>query len=206
MAVDKGAFHVQVKEDFDGLNLAQYLARMNDKMHRGALRKMVGRSGTILAAEVRKQIKRRDMPYSRARNAAERKKAKSAGQVPLARSIKNRAWSRPQRGLIGTVVGAEWKVAKHGHLVEFGHRITGRARLKIRTLSWRSLLRGRIRRKTYKIGRRGVSRSGERTIAHGFQQEAMDRTQSTIYREMAKTLSAFMKQQTAKMLRGVPWR
>lgn len=179
-----GEFQYQVTEDFDGLTMQQYLDRMVDKLHRAALRNATKKAGAMLAAEIRRQIKTRDMPYSRARNAQERRKARKGGQVPLARTIQSRAWTVPRRGIIGVVVGPKWPEGAHGHLVEFGHRIAGHA--------WGGGKKGR------RLMHRRISRQGERTIAHGFQAAAADRVQADVGATMAAALRDFVARQERK--------
>ena len=188
-------FGATVREDFGGTSMAAYLARMTDKMQRGAIRSMMTKSGTLLAKEVRNQIKQRDMPYSRGRNAAERRKARKEGTKPLRLTITSRAWSRPAKGLIGRVVGPGYRGGKHGHLVEHGHRITGKARLKFRGLSIRSLRRGKLRGKTTRLGRKRVSGSGTMTHAHHFQEAAENAVESQVLGVQKRALRAFIARQ-----------
>ena len=180
----------------DGIR--QLLSKLNGltpKAQRGALRAMTSKAGVLLSREIRRQIKRRDMPYSRARNPAERRAAKGRGQTPLAYTIKKRAWKKPQKGIIGTVVGPAYPAGAHGHLAEFGHKITGHSRIKFRGVSLKALRRKKWKRKTVRLGRRSVARSGERTIAHGFQQQAMDETSGEIYGAMREGWRRFIAKQ-----------
>ncbi len=149
--------------------LDSYLTELDAKLKRGVMRKMVAAGGSQLAKEIREQIKKRDMPYSRGRNAAERRKARQAGTKPLIRTIAVRRWSKPQKGLLGAVVGPAWPTGAHGHLVERGHRITGH---KV----------GRTQ------GRRRIFGSGNRTRAHLFQAEANARAAGRIYNGMYRAM------------------
>ncbi len=187
------AFSMKMEEDFHGMQMKQYLDSMSDKMQRGAVRSMMSKSGTILSKEIRNQLKRLDMPYSRARNAAERKKARKTGQKPLVRTIGKRAWSRRSKGLIGTVVGPKYPEGAHGHLVEFGHRITGHRR------SGRlgRLRRGRLARM---FGRRRVRGSGSRTVAHGFQEHAGRVAEREMMIAQKHALAAFIRKQGTRAL------
>ena len=192
-----GILHAEVKEDFGGMTMQQYLHQMVGKMHRQALRTAVRTSGTKLAAEVRRQIKRRDMPYSRARNAAERRKSRAMGQVPLSRTVSARPWTVPMKGIIGIAVGPKWPEGAHGHLVEFGHRIIGHTTSRRKGISLKWLLRGRMRTKTYKTAAK-VARAGERTIAHRFQEEAGERVKGDVSRIMAQAVRDFVARQERK--------
>lgn len=179
-------FDMEVKQTFGGGNvdLLTYLKQFDAKLQRTAIRKMVAAAGTQLAREIRVQIKRRDMPYSRARNAAERRKARERTAKPLLRTIRSRAWSRAAKGLFGAVVGPAYDGGRHGHLVEFGHEIRGHFKRKIRQQSVKQLERGEFQGRLVGKGRRRIARSGTRTIAHGFQQEAMREARSQIYNGM----------------------
>jgi len=188
MVSKHNAFEMKVVQDFHGQDLLQFLEGLDAKLQRGAFRKMVGAAGTQLAKEIRRQIGKRDILYSRGRNPAERRKSRRRGVKPLKRTIKSRAWSRSSRGIIGSVVGPAWPEGAHGHLVERGHRITGHARIKFRGISLRSLRRGKVKRKVVRIGRRRVAKSGDRTIAHRFQEEAMKQVTQAVYEAMATAL------------------
>jgi len=192
-----GELHVEVKEDFDGMTMQQYMYRMTPRMHRTALRYAVKKAGTRLAKEIRSQIKRRDMPYSRARNPEERKKSRQLGLKPLVRTVAARPWTVPMRGIIGIVVGPKWPEGAHGHLVEFGHRIIGHTTSRRRGISWKWLKRGRIRSKIYKSAK-AISRSGERTHAHHFQAEAQERVKSDVSAIMAAAVREFVRRQERK--------
>jgi hypothetical protein len=111
---------VRVKENFDGMNMATYIHRMEDKLHRAAQRKVVGKQATELAKEIRKQIKLRNMPYSRSRTRESRRLARERGQKPLVKTIKTKTWNVRRRGIIGKIVGSEWPAGNHSHLVERG--------------------------------------------------------------------------------------
>lgn len=185
----RGSYEVQFKENFAGTSMAVYLERMSDKMKRGAIRGMMSKSGTVLAREIRAQLKRENMPYSRARNADERRKARKSGSRPLQNTIKTRAWSRPRKGLIGVVVGPSYPAGAHGHLVEFGHKITGRSRVKLK-------LFGKLRR----IGRRRVARHGNMTVAHPFQQRAQVEVRGDLMGVQERALAAFIRKQGTRAL------
>lgn len=180
--------------------LKLYLERLPAKMQRGAIRPMTNKSSTILRKEIVNQIKRRNMPYSRNRNRAERKKARDAGSKPLVRTITKKYWSRPSRGLVGYVVGPAYHGGQHGHLVERGHRITGHARIKFRGLSLKGLRRGKLRRKNVKLGRRGIARSGDMTVAHRFQETAMEAKKQEMFKVHMLELAAFIRKQGTRKI------
>ena len=114
-------FGIQVQHNFGGgLDMLDYLNGLDDSIRRTVVRKMVRAGGTILAKEIRSEIKKRDMPYARGRTAATRKSARQSGQKPLIRTIGQKAWSNPRKGIIGTVVGPQYPAGAHGHLVEKG--------------------------------------------------------------------------------------
>jgi len=173
-----------VQQNFNGKTMAGFIQGLEDRVARQVLRKATSKAGTILAREIRVQIKRRNMPYSRARNAAERRKSRERGDKPLIRTISKRSWSRPAKGLIGCVVGPTWPAGAHGHLVEFGHKITGHAALRVSR-------KKRLRR----IGRFQIKRSGDRTKAHLFQTEAMKNVQRRVYAELEAAMRVFMAKQ-----------
>lgn len=189
----KAKFTISVKEDFDGLSMQRALSRLDDRMKRQALRRIAAKSGSVLAKEIRKQIKQRDMPYSRKVNEVEARKKTGP---PLDKTIKVRQWSKFEKGLVGAVVGPEWKTAKHGHLVEFGHRVQGRFRVKFRAFSLRSLLRGKFKLRNYRLGRRKVQ--GGMTIAHHFQEDAGEAVKHRLFAEQRTALGQWMRKQRAK--------
>ena len=115
------AFDVRVEQRFEGGSMAVALDRLTDRMKRQALRRIMAASGSHLAKEIRSEIKERDMPYSRGRNAQERRKSREKGLKPLVRTIKVKAWARFEKGLVGSIVGPGHPEGGHGHLVERGH-------------------------------------------------------------------------------------
>lgn len=193
-------FELKTIEDFAGQRMQQYLSRMDDKMQRGAVRQMASKAGTILVNAIRAELNRANMPYSRTRNAAERKKARQSGQKPLVRTIGKRAWSRRNRGIIGTVVGPMYPAGAHGHLVERGHKITGRSRVKVDTGKVYRNLGLKRRGKVHRIGRMNVRRSGDMTMAHHFQETATKNAARDVFDEMERTLSAFIRKQGTRAL------
>jgi hypothetical protein len=186
-----GAFQVDLKQDFDGLTMQQWVHRLAPKIQRGVLRVAVQKSGTLLAREIRRQIKRRDMPYSRARNAAERRKSRSMGVKPLVQTIATKVWSVPGKGIIGIAVGPDWNHAKHGHLVEFGHKIVGHRK----SHTSRS---GILRRKRTTTWNSRVSRMGAKTVAHLFQTVAANRSSSDVGTIIAQAMRDFVARQERK--------
>ncbi len=89
------------------------------KMQRRVIRPAVSAQATVLVREIRRRAPSRgrtEQYLSRA--GVERRRG-----IGLKRSIRKRAWSKPERGIIGQVVGAGWPEGAHAHLVEFGHRI-----------------------------------------------------------------------------------
>ena len=88
---------------------ARYFEQLPDRLQRKVLRQGVQAAGTALAREIRRQVKR----------------LVGVKTGNLRRSITSRAWSVPQRGIIGRVVGPAYGKGKgsHGHLIERGHEI-----------------------------------------------------------------------------------
>lgn len=88
---------------------ARYFEQLPDRLQRKVLRQGVQAAGTALAREIRRQVKR----------------LVGVKTGNLRRSITSRAWSVPQRGIIGRVVGPAYGKDKgsHGHLIERGHEI-----------------------------------------------------------------------------------
>ena len=163
---------MQFREDFGGLDMATALSRMTEDMKRRAVRVAVRKAGTVLAKEIRREIKSRDMPYSRMHNAKAKRRSKDRGAVPLALAIRTRYWAKPSRGIIGTVVGAAWDLkAYHSHLVELGHRITGHR------------------------NQPGIRRQGERTVAHHFQRDASEKSKHRIYDEIRSAVASWIRKQ-----------
>lgn len=103
--------------------LDRTLQEMPAKLQRGALRPAVSAGATKLVQATRDEIKATPFEDSRGSTAARRKSAKEAGQLPLVRTIGKRAWSVPEKGIIGQVVGPTRPAGAHGHLVHEGHRI-----------------------------------------------------------------------------------
>lgn len=190
-----GRFSIEVKHNFGrgNLDLLDFLNQLDNKLRNNIIRKMVSAAGQLLVQEVRKQIAIRDMPHSRAKG-KKKKQLKAEGTVPLKYTISKRVWSKPHKGIIGCVVGPTWPKGAHGHLVEFGHKITGHATWKVRAPSIR-FRKGRInvKFKTRKIGRNIVRRGGVRTVAHEFQKEAMVAVDRDIFLTMAGAMSRALK-------------
>ena len=185
MAGIRDSFSLRVKEDFGGVAMRQYMDQLADRMKRGVIRKMVAAAGQTLVKEVRVQLNSRDMPYSRARDVDARRRSRSRGVKPLSLTIKKKAWSKRDKGLIGSVVGPAFPAGAHGHLVEFGHRITGQRKDKS---------------KSFRSDRKTIRRSGDRTVAHKFQTEAAEKSTEKVYREMHVAMKKFIaKQGTAKV-------
>lgn len=195
MAGNTATFELTVKQDFNGRPIQQYLDQLDSSMQQQAIKKMVAEAGKVLAKEIKTQIARRDMPYSRTRNAASRRRARQKGQKPLIRTIAVRPFIKKKRGIVGAIAGPAYPAGAHGHLAEFGHKITGHARIRLTGLSIKALRKSRIKKKVVRIGRRGISRKGETTKAHLFQSEASGRVQGKIYNEFTRTLTAFLKKQ-----------
>lgn len=182
--------------DVKGLQyLKRTLEALPAKAQRGAIRKMTDKGSSVLQKEIKRQIKMRDMPYSRRKNAASRKRTKQRGQKPLLSTIKKKYWAKPARGIVGYVVGATWPAGSHAHLVEWGHRITGHARMKFRGVSLRSLRRKKWRRKTVRLGRKSIAGSGTRTVEHRFQESAMQVAENDIYHGMVAGWKVFLAKQ-----------
>ena len=99
--------------------LDRFFAGLPDKLQRGAIRKGVRAGGSAMIKEVRQNIGRMLRPGRQRHNSAGKK-------TSLKRSVGQRPWSLPHRGIIGSVVGPRWPEGAHGHLVEFGHRIVTR--------------------------------------------------------------------------------
>lgn len=100
-------------------HLDRVFATMERRLQREVLRKTMQAAGTVLARQIRKNIKRMVSPKSRSRGGPGHHTVKHS--KGLARSVKTRMWTAPNSGLIGNVVGPEWPHGAHGHLVEFGH-------------------------------------------------------------------------------------
>jgi hypothetical protein len=197
-----GKFTVEVKHNFgpQNLDLLDYLKDLDQKLKKGVIRKMVTAAGTVLVKQIRKEIKERNMPNSRATGKDRKaiKAMKAQGTVPLVQTIGKRTWSKERRGIIGCVVGPVWPQGAHGHLVEFGHKITGKARLKVtapvlRRYAGKGGTTYKLKSKTFKIGRHEVARTGERTIAHGFQQAAMAAKEREIWYAMANKMAEALR-------------
>jgi hypothetical protein len=61
-------------------------------------------------------------------------------------------------------------------------------------------MRGRLRRKNVKLGRRGVARSGEHTVAHRFQETAMEVKQNEMFAIHKRELAAFIRKQGTRKI------
>lgn len=182
--------------DVRGLKfLTRKLEGLPAKAQRVAIRKMTDKGSSVLQKEVKRQIKMRHMPYSRRNSLAARKRTKAKGQKPLLSTIKKKYWSKPRRGIVGYVVGATWPEGAHAHLVEWGHKITGRSGVRFKGISLSGLRRGKWRRKVVRLGRRHIARSGEYTVAHRFQETAMQVADNEIYHGMVAGWRVFIAQQ-----------
>ena len=102
--------------------LVDFFDELPDKMQRTIARKMVRAGGTVLAKQMRQDIKALDMPYSRARTRKTRSAAKAKGQKPLFKTITQKLYSKPFEGIIGTRVGPKRPEGAHGILVDVGAR------------------------------------------------------------------------------------
>lgn len=98
----------EVQAYFDGLT---------ERLQRKVIRQAIAAGGTRLVKEVRKVLKAEQSREPRRR----------PQNKPLSRTIAKKAWSKPRKGLIGTVVGPKYPEGAHGHLVERGHRIVTKA-------------------------------------------------------------------------------
>ena len=100
--------------------LTDFFDELPDKMQRKIARKMVRAAGTQVAKYMRQEIKSLNMPYSRARNRKTRKAAKEHGQKPLFKTIGQKLYSKPEKGIIGTRVGGKRPEGAHAILVDVG--------------------------------------------------------------------------------------
>ena len=103
--------------------LDRFFQTITPKLQRGALRKGVSAGGTALVRAIRDELKSTPFKDSRGATVASRRAAREAGQKPLMRTIGKRAWSVPEKGIIGQIVGPKYPEGAHAHLVERGHRI-----------------------------------------------------------------------------------
>ena len=89
----------------------------------------------------------------------------SQGDVPgnLRASVRYKA-SRKRSGFTGEVVAPYGKGSAHRYLVIAGHRIKGHARVRLGKYE----TKGGLTEYHHKIGRKGVSRSGEMTTPNDF--------------------------------------
>jgi hypothetical protein len=104
----------------DAHALADYFDELTDKLQRKIARKMVRAGGTVVAKYMREEIKSLDMPYSRARNRKSRAKAKAKNQKPLFKTIGQKPYKVPLKGIIGTRVGPRHPEGAHGIIVDVG--------------------------------------------------------------------------------------
>jgi len=94
--------------------VAEYFDQLTERLQRKVIRQAVGAGGQILVKKTREVLKREQKTT---RGTAD------PGDKPLWKTITKKPWSKPQRGLIGTVVGPAWPAGAHGYNVEHGHDI-----------------------------------------------------------------------------------
>lgn len=99
-------------------------------LQRKVLREVLKRAGTVLISHIRKATPRSRKTGTQDKwSKRTRERRQSKPRDPLAKGLKKKPssqWKNGRRaakkGIIGTTVGIDWKIAPHAYLVEHGHR------------------------------------------------------------------------------------
>jgi len=97
--------------------LDRALAMLPDRMQRKVIRAVVAAQASVFMREVRRRAPTRSRKETYTSKTGKTRRR----SIGLRRSITKKAWSKPDKGMIGQIVGARWPEGAHAHLVEYGH-------------------------------------------------------------------------------------